>query len=219
VWRFLLTTPSFIYPFNSRLRFLYPSPSYQPCGLRLCNQFLLCRPFVQLYRPCFANIFLVRGNLSANQNYYLNYISTLELENAGFSFGIWFMVCICFFLWIILSFNVLLVYFSVHNLSCGPGTLQKSFINTDISFQDSPIRNKYSTKRMYSNMEQSILWIMRFRSTWQKVPTTMEISENNYSLQFKFSNFLRKFQTKCSLLILRSMMTPNSFAMKSSLKS
>jgi hypothetical protein len=43
---------------------------------------------VHLYRPCFANIFLVRGDLPANKNYYLNYISILELENAGLGFGI-----------------------------------------------------------------------------------------------------------------------------------
>jgi hypothetical protein len=83
-----LTALSFIYPFTSRLRFLSPSPSFQPCGLRLCDQFLLCRPFVHLYRPCFANIFLVRGDLPANQNYYLNYISILELEKAGLTFDI-----------------------------------------------------------------------------------------------------------------------------------
>jgi hypothetical protein len=97
LWRFLLTTLSFIYPFTSTLRFLSPSCSFPPCCLRLCNQFLLCRPFVHLYRPCFANIFLVRGDLSANQNYYLNCISILELEKAELSFGIWFLVCICFF--------------------------------------------------------------------------------------------------------------------------
>jgi hypothetical protein len=44
--------------------------------------------FRALVSSLLCKLFLVRGDLSANQNYYLNYISILELENAGLSFGI-----------------------------------------------------------------------------------------------------------------------------------
>jgi hypothetical protein len=104
--------------------------AFQPCALRLCKQFLLCRLSEHLYRPCSAYILLVKGDLSAKQNCYLYHIIILELENAGLNLGIHFWFVFVFFLSLctILKYIVLdyvqLVYFLVHNLSCGPGTLQ-----------------------------------------------------------------------------------------------